>query len=219
MDKRLRTGFAGLGGLLFLVGMGWLHRQAIATEQALTWFERSFEQSFEPFSEEWRASEWRKSGWRAASQQRASRPAEAFVDTVLSAHNRYRTELNLPPLQWSNELAQNAQGWADELAARGGRRLEHSQGTGEGENLWMGTSGYFSYDDMVTGWGDEKQYFRPGTFPNVSTTGNWADVGHYTQIIWRDTTHVGCGLSTAGGNDILVCRYSPPGNYSGRRVY
>lgn len=217
MDKGLRTGFAGLAGLV-LLGMGWLHQQAIATEQALIWFERSSEQSFEP-SPEWHTSGRRASKWREVSQRRADRSAEVFVDTMLASHNRYRTELNLPPLRWSDQLAQNAQGWADELAARGGRRLEHSQGTGEGENLWMGTSGYFSYDDMVTGWGDEKRYFRPGIFPNVSTTGNWADVGHYTQIIWRDTTHVGCALSTAGGNDILVCRYSPPGNYSGRRVY
>lgn len=242
VNRRLRTGFAGLSGLLLLLGMGWLHRQAIATEQALTWFERSFDpsldrslgqslgqflnqsfdQSFEPSfesSSEWRVSGQRESRLPQASQRQANRSAEAFADTVLSAHNRYRAELNLPPLQWSDALAQNAQDWANVLAARGGRRLEHSQGTGEGENLWMGTSGYFSYDDMVTGWGDERRYFRPGIFPNVSTTGNWADVGHYTQIIWRDTTHVGCALSTAGGNDILVCRYSPPGNYSGRRVY
>lgn len=199
MNKRLKTGFAGLGGLL-LLGMSWLNQQAIATEEALQWFEQSSE-------------------WHGRSQRRADRSADAFVNEMLAAHNRYRAELDLPPLQWSDELAQNAQGWADELAERGGRRLEHSQGSGEGENLWMGTSGYFSYNDMVTGWGDEKRYFRPGIFPNVSTTGNWADVGHYTQIIWRDTTHVGCALSTAGGNDILVCRYSPPGNYSGRRVY
>jgi hypothetical protein len=230
MDKGLRMGFAGLGGLL-LLGMGWLHQQAIATERALTWFERSskqsFESSFESFepsgpsesSLEWHPLGRRASAWREATQRRADRSDEAFVDTMLASHNRYRTELNLPPLRWSDQLAQNAQGWANELAAQGGRRLVHSQGTGEGENLWMGTSGYFSYDDMVTGWGDEKRYFRPGTFPNVSTTGNWADVGHYTQIIWRDTTHVGCALSTAGGNDILVCRYSPPGNYYGRRVY
>ncbi|WP_225906637.1 MULTISPECIES: CAP domain-containing protein [Thermoleptolyngbya] len=227
MDKGLRTGFAGLGGLL-LLGMGWLHQQAIATEQALTWFERLSEQSFESSFEssepsesslEWHPLGRRASGWREAPQRRADRSDEAFVDTMLASHNRYRTELNLPPLRWSDQLAQNAQGWANELAARGGRRLVHSQGTGEGENLWMGTSGYFSYDDMVAGWGDEKRHFRPGTFPNVSTTGNWADVGHYTQIIWRDTTHVGCALSTAGGNDILVCRYSPPGNYYGRRVY
>ncbi|RMF62428.1 MAG: hypothetical protein D6742_20230 [Cyanobacteria bacterium J069] len=182
--------------------MGWLNRQATATEQALGHFERS-----------------PQSAAVEVAQRRANRSADAFVDTLLASHNRYRAELNLPPLEWSADLAQNAQGWADELAERGGRRLEHSQGTGEGENLWMGTAGYFSYDDMVTGWGDEQQYFRPGIFPNVSTTGNWADVGHYTQIIWRDTTHVGCALSTAGGNDILVCRYSPPGNYSGRRVY
>ncbi|MDY7012856.1 MAG: CAP domain-containing protein [Cyanobacteriota bacterium] len=53
----------------------------------------------------------------------------------------------------------------------------------------------------------------------MSSTGRWFDVGHYTQIVWRKTTQVGCGISQAGGNDILVCRYSPPGNFMSQPVY
>jgi hypothetical protein len=138
---------------------------------------------------------------------------------ILSVHNRYRDEVGVPALTWSSQLASNAQGWADNLAARGGNVLEHSQGSGEGENLWLGTSGAFSYDQMVSAWGDEKQYFTGGNFPDVSSTGNWADVGHYTQMIWRDTTSVGCAVSTGGGNDVLVCRYAPAGNYIGQPVF
>jgi hypothetical protein len=137
---------------------------------------------------------------------------------ILNAHNKYRQEVGVPPLQWSNSLARDAQEWANYLASQGGN-LEHSQNTGQGENLWGGTAGAFSYTQMVDGWGSEKRYFVNGTFPNVSSTGNWYDVGHYTQIIWRNTKAVGCGVARGGGNDILVCRYSPPGNYQGQKVY
>jgi hypothetical protein len=71
----------------------------------------------------------------------------------------------------------------------------------------------------VGGWGEEIQYFRMGNFPDVSTTGNWTDVGHYTQIVWRNTTEVGCAKASAGGNDIFTCRYRSPGNYMGQRPY
>ncbi|NJK59664.1 MAG: hypothetical protein HC918_04605 [Oscillatoriales cyanobacterium SM2_1_8] len=140
----------------------------------------------------------------------------------LQAHNQYRTAVGVPPLVWSEALAAAAQGWANALAAAGGRELRHStrsQRSGQGENLWMGTAGAFSATNMVDGWGSEQRFFRVGVFPNVSTSGNWADVGHYTQIIWRNTTQVGCGLATGSGNDILVCRYSPPGNVTGQPVF
>jgi uncharacterized protein YkwD len=146
-------------------------------------------------------------------------PTSAMAKTILDRHNFYRAQVGVPNLQWSDKLASNAQGWANQLASMGGRTLQHSQGSGEGENLWMGTSGYFSHQKMVDGWGEEKQYYKAGTFPDVSTTGNWADVGHYTQIVWRNTTEVGCAIGTAGGNDILVCRYSKPGNYMGQKAF
>jgi hypothetical protein len=38
-------------------------------------------------------------------------------------------------------------------------------------------------------------------------------------MVWRDTTDVGCGLATGGGNDFLVCQYAPQGNFMGERVF
>lgn len=146
----------------------------------------------------------------------------AGINEILAAHNRYRAEVGVAPVVWSDSLAGDAQQWANYLASLGGQQLIHSnnnQRSGQGENLWMGTSGYYSFTEMIDTFGSEKQYFRYGTFPNVSSTGSWSDVGHYTQMIWSNTTEIGCGLSSAGGNDILVCRYSPPGNYMGEVVY
>jgi hypothetical protein len=44
--------------------------------------------------------------------------------------------------------------------------------------------------------------------------------GHYTQIIWRNTTEVGCGMATcSNGSEIWVCNYNPPGNYLRQNAY
>jgi hypothetical protein len=64
----------------------------------------------------------------------------------------------------------------------------------------------------------EKKAFRSGVFPYVSATGNWEDVGHYTQIVWADTDRVGCGLSSSQDDDYLVCRYARAGNVMGETV-
>lgn len=138
---------------------------------------------------------------------------EVAPQELLDAHNRYRAEVDVPPLAWSAEIAASAQAWADEQAATG--RWEHSRGR-YGENLWMGTAGAFSQTQMVQSWGDEKQHFVYGIMPNVTTGGV---VGHYTQVVWRNTTQVGCGLAGNADVEYLVCQYSPPGNYRGQKPY
>jgi Cysteine-rich secretory protein family/LysM domain len=142
-----------------------------------------------------------------------SRP-NAQAQEILAAHNRYRAEVGVPPLQWSDDLAASAQNWANQLAATG--TFRHSR---SGENLAKGTSGAFSITKLVGLWGNEKRYFIRGTFPNISNSGNWGDAGHYTQMIWRNTTHVGYGLASGHGNDVLVCHYNPSGNVIGQAVY
>ncbi|MCM0589492.1 MAG: CAP domain-containing protein [Gloeotrichia echinulata DEX184] len=142
----------------------------------------------------------------------------SMAQEILNAHNRYRSEVGLPPLVWSNELAAQAQQWANYLSQN--ELFQHSKTNGQGENLWMGTSRRFSFTQMVDSWGQEKQYFVYGTFPNVSSTRNWADVGHYTQIVWRNTTQVGCaGVDGGDGNYRLVCRYVAPGNFIGQKPF
>ncbi len=136
------------------------------------------------------------------------------IPELLAAQNAYRAPLNLPPLQWSLRLAAQAQAWAEHLAQIG--TLQHS---GPGQNLAMGTAGAFSLTQLVDLWGHEQRYFHNGNFPDISTTGNWADVGHYSQLIWATTTQVGCGYAENHGQAFLVCDYNPPGNVMGQPVY
>ena len=137
----------------------------------------------------------------------------------LSAHNEERAEFGVPPLEWDPRLARDAFLWAHRLAEEG--QLRHSsldERRGRGENLWMGTAGYYRPEQMIGFFADEKQHFQSGRFPNVSRTGNWSDVGHYTQIVWAETRRVGCARATGAQFDVLVCRYWPAGNVMGTHI-
>lgn len=145
--------------------------------------------------------------------------AQAWERQVLDLHNRERAAWRVPPLGWDFGLAGSADRWAAELARSG--RWEHSPRSwrqGQGENLWMGTAGAYTVPAMVGGWIGERRWFRPGVFPNVSTTGRWSDVAHYTQMIARGTQRVGCAIRSSRRWTYLVCRYSPAGNVMGRPV-
>lgn len=149
------------------------------------------------------------------AQSVGAEPRQAW----LAAHNAERAEFGVTPLRWSEQLEREAAQWAQRLARE--EVLRHSSNDerdGRGENLWMGTAGYYSPDQMIAQFADEKRQFRPGQFPRVSTTGNWADVGHYTQIVWADTREVGCAAARGARFDILVCRYYPAGNVIGERI-
>lgn len=146
-------------------------------------------------------------------------PSTQFGERLLRTHNSERVQVGAVPLQWNAKLAADAKEWADHLARRGS--LEHAsyeQRAKAGENLWMGAAGYYSAETMIGGFIDEKKNFRAGKFPDVSRTGNWQDVAHYTQIIWHDTTQVGCAVSRDATNDFLVCRYFPVGNWIGQKI-
>lgn len=149
----------------------------------------------------------------------AARSSNAFASDLLLYHNIERKRLGRQPLSWSSKLAGEAKAWADRLAKI--ERLEHASNDergGAGENLWMGSAGYYSAGEMVGSFISERPHYRPGVFPDVSRTGNWRDVGHYTQVIWGGTKELGCAVSRSKNNDVLVCRYWPAGNTYGQEA-
>lgn len=139
---------------------------------------------------------------------------------ILDLHNGTRAELGLAPMRWDYGLACQAISYGPTLA-----RYDapvHSPRTGREtsrENLLQALPGT-PVDRMVGVWTAEQKHFIPGIFPNVSSTGNWVDVGHFTQIAWPTTTSVGCGVQRGIGKyDWLICRYAPPGNRDGTPLF
>jgi hypothetical protein len=165
--------------------------------------------------------------WADGAMITTERPEDARPQSLanldgrlLALHNRERAAVGVPALTWDARLAADAAAYGPRLASYG--RLQHSPHDlrpGQGENLWMGTAGAFQVEEMVGSWAAERRLFEPGTFPDVSSSGAWSDVAHYTQMVWRDTTRVGCALHTEGGWDYLICRYAPAGNVVGQPVY
>lgn len=148
------------------------------------------------------------------------RQTDPLAGTMLAVHNAARVEVGAPPLQWDDHLARSAASYGPRLALLG--RLVHSPRDtrpGQRENLARNIIQYATAENLAQLWVAEKQDFRPGVFPEVTRNGRrWADVAHYTQMIWRGTTHVGCAVHDEGGWRYLICRYSPPGNSDGKAV-
>jgi Cysteine-rich secretory protein family len=143
-----------------------------------------------------------------------SRLTTQFKTDMLDEHNGARRKYGVPALNWSDDLAADAQAYAQTLAKT--RRFEHADRPSgkpvQGENLWMGTRTAYAFRDMAESWLEEVEDFQSGAFPNVSRTGSWHDVGHFTQMIWGETRAVGCAIAANADNEILVCRYFPAGN-------
>lgn len=152
----------------------------------------------------------------APAHPQASRNPGGEASEILAAHNLARAEVGVAPLAWSERLARDAQDWGEHLAANGLYEHAHIEvRKGQGENLWRGPRGYWDARTKIGFFIEEKHLFRPGNFPEVSASGRWNDVAHYTQVIWPQTREVGCAIVTTAADEVLVCRYWPAGNIWG----
>ena len=147
------------------------------------------------------------------------------------AHNRIRNQHNLAPMKWSASLASYAQEWASQLASANNCQMKHRPNSGAfkqryGENLYWASP---------TTWSDGRKEVQPVTVHDVVNA--WASevkdynyannsckpgkqCGHYTQIVWKSSTEVGCGYAQCSDKGQLwVCNYSPAGNYVGQKPY
>lgn len=135
-------------------------------------------------------------------------------EALLERHNHYRSELGVAPLQWSDELAEYAQNWANKLAKS--CDMYHSKGK-FGENIYW-TSGTATPAEVVDFWATEEQYFNHRN--PVYKSGKGRKYGHYSQMIWRNTTHMGGAMQKCKhGGEIWVCNYNPHGNVIGEKAY
>ncbi|CAI0443865.1 unnamed protein product [Linum tenue] len=140
--------------------------------------------------------------------------AQDSPQDYVDAHNAARSAVGVGPVSWDARLASYAQSYADQRAAAD-CRLVHSGGP-YGENLaW--SSGELSGADAVAMWVGERadyDYNSNGCAPGKQC-------GHYTQVVWRSSTGIGCAKANCSGGrgTFVICSYNPPGNYVGQKPY
>ncbi|GAB5366194.1 hypothetical protein AAMO2058_001123900 [Amorphochlora amoebiformis] len=132
---------------------------------------------------------------------------ENIVKINLESHNKYRKSHNVPLLQFSKECYLTAEAWAKRLAAEG--KMCHGGHKGMGQNLaW--SSGDLSMAQAVEMWYNEISKYD---FEDPKYT---SGTGHFTQVVWRGSTHVGMAVAKGRHGTYIVANYSPPGNYMGK---
>ncbi len=166
-------------------------------------------------------------------------PPPGFATDMVNAQNAVRADPStvggspapspaLSPLSWSDTVASRAEAWANGCVYMHDVTQLHD--LGYGENIAAATPpGSLTTAQVVGLWASEAPYYDYAT--NTCNTANppnpWGTCGHYTQLVWRSTTVVGCGFRTcstgspwgSGSWDYWVCDYAPAGNYVGERPY
>ena len=153
----------------------------------------------------------------AKTMESTDAPETGRLAGITAAHNRVRARLDIAPLEWSPELARFAQAWADKLA-RKDCRLQHRPPTGAdkqryGENIFSMSGDTPTADAVVDEWAAEVKDYNPKTHRCKGVC------GHYTQVVWRNSLRLGCGMAACGATEVWVCNYDPAGNWDGERPY
>ncbi|CDS35452.2 glioma pathogenesis protein 1 [Echinococcus multilocularis] len=124
-------------------------------------------------------------------------------------------------MEYSPDLERLADSWAQRCQFVLPDTKVYPQYRGLIQNLALVAGVRAPFTEAACAWLLEKKYYN---YHNNSCT---HVCGHYTQMVWADTTHVGCamhqcdGLKPEWGNPqyLTVCHYKPGGNYPGVRPY
>lgn len=149
--------------------------------------------------------------WSALQRSQAQTNGN-LEGTILSIHNAERAAVGVPQLSWSGSLAADAQSCAQDLASRGYGPRDILPHCSTGENLAWGTPGFFSARDGAQGWADEKSNWQArGSHPlaQADFQPGRPMIGHYTQMVWKNTREVGCAMANSDRLASLVkCNFA-----------
>ncbi|KAI8094878.1 CAP domain-containing protein [Gilbertella persicaria] len=131
--------------------------------------------------------------------------SQKSIQGILRIHNKHRSKHHAPALKWDKSLAAYAQKWSNRCV------FEHSHGD-YGENLALG---FNSWSDVIDAWYEEVKDY------NYNQPGFSEKTGHFTQLVWKSTTKIGCGVRSCSdiGGKLWTCSYKGYGNIIGNHNF
>ncbi len=138
--------------------------------------------------------------------------------SILAEHNTYRSTHHAPALTGSSSLNKSAQNWANYLATK--KTFEHSNNSQIGENIYVTYGQESSLKAKTLAENTVKFWYSEVANYNYAKPGFSDNTGHFTQVVWKNTTMLGCGAARGTvvrqGRQVnafyVVCQYSPAGN-------
>jgi hypothetical protein len=143
----------------------------------------------------------------------AQKSTKSITQDILAVHNAARKKVGTPALVWSDALAKVAQQWADTLLKNG--KFEHRPAPQHGENLFEIRGGNATPAQVVSDWVAEQKDYDAA----AGKCKSGAVCGHFTQVVSKSSTQVGCAKAGDARREVWVCNYDPPGNWVGERPF
>jgi hypothetical protein len=139
---------------------------------------------------------------------------------LLNAHNAKRALHCTPKLQWDQAIADAALAWAKKCTNTHESQDAHPVNPNPsqwGENLmtFRPAGQTKDADALQNSWYCEINWYKFEAPKWAGGSKNGCDPpvnGHFTQLVWKDTTKVGCAKTQCSFGDYWVCKYSKPGN-------
>lgn len=137
---------------------------------------------------------------------------DTWKGDVLEAHNERRALHGCLPLKWSDECFKLAKKQADACQKKGGLFHDNLEGPSgrHGQNGYWCSAPGSTADACVESWYNE--LYDPGY--DFEQPGFKSGIGHFTQVVWKTSTHVGMAVSEDGR--FVFANYNPAGNFQGR---
>ncbi|KAH3870735.1 cysteine-rich venom protein kaouthin-2-like isoform X2 [Dreissena polymorpha] len=141
-------------------------------------------------------------------------------ESIIATHNTARRGVNPPAsnmqmMSWDESLANIAQRWAENCAANNHdndyKRTDFGR-LSVGQNLAWG-SYKLGWSKAISLWENEKKDYTFGGANSGKV------VGHYTQMVWANSSKVGCGYADCNSQHYYVCNYGPGGNFHNQLPY